>query len=60
MYSIVLEHRSGLEWISPALLRAVSTIRRIGHRGLEVVCVWPLLKSNWTRNVGYFMTAGGK
>ena len=59
MDSIELEYQRGLEWSSRALLRAVGTTRRLGHQDLEIVSVWPLLKTTGTRNVGNFMTAGG-
>jgi hypothetical protein len=37
MYSIELEYQRGLEWSSPALLRAGGTIRPIGYTDLEIV-----------------------
>jgi len=52
MYSIEPEDQRGLEWSSDALLRGVGTIGSTGYGDLEIVCAWPLLKSNWTRNAG--------
>ncbi len=60
MYSIEPEVQRGLAWSSDALLGGIGTIRSTGYCDLEIVGVWPLLKSSGTRNVGYFMTAGGK
>jgi hypothetical protein len=59
MYSIELEYQRGLEWSVRALLRAGGTVRPVGHGNLEIMCVWALLKKSGTRNVDYFMTAGG-
>ena len=59
MYSIVLEHQRGLVWSSCAVLRAAGAIRRIAHRNLQIVCVWPLLMRSSSHDMGYFMTAGG-
>jgi hypothetical protein len=41
------------------MLRAGGRVRRIGHRDLASGCMWRLLKTRGTRNVGYLMTAGG-
>jgi len=59
MHSIELEYQCGLESRSRALLRTGGTVRRIGQRDLKSGCMWRLLKTRRTRNVGYFMTAGG-
>jgi hypothetical protein len=41
------------------MLRSGGTVRRIEHRDLESGCIWRLLKTRGTHNVGYFMTVGG-